>query len=179
MGWNQFILPTKGLLRIARKALMKGRAKGYAAANSGTRVASPSWQDYISNLHYLVDLWARYLVRIRPVLSRGGLVLCDCYFYDVPVRDAGVCKNPWFRSLLLTLVPQPKVTILLTGDAATIAARKQEISPDETARQLAKFSALKSGIGHVLELNAVDPLDKNVLLTVVEILRQPGREEVI
>jgi hypothetical protein len=88
-------------------------------------------------------------------------------------------QKPWFRSLLLPLVPQPKVIILLTGDAATIAARKQEISPDETARQLAKFSALKSGIGHVLELNAVDPLDKNVLLTVVEILRQPGREEVI
>jgi thymidylate kinase len=179
MGWNQFILPTKGLLRIARKALIKGTAKGYAAASSGTGVTSRSWQDNISILHYFVDLWARYLVQIRPALSRGGLVLCDRYFYDVPVRDAWVCKNPWFRSLLLTLMPRPKVTILLTGDAAAIAARKQEISPNETARQLAEFSSLKSGIGDVLELNAMDPLDKNVLLTVVEILRQTGREVVI
>jgi hypothetical protein len=179
MGWNQFILPTKGLLRIARKLSIGGTAKVHAAASSGTGIASRSWQDNISILHYFVDLWARYLIRIRPALSRGGLVLCDRYFYDVPARDAWVCKNPWFRSLLLALMPRPKVTILLTGDAATIAARKQEISPDETARQLAEFSSLKSGIGDVLELNAVDPLDQNVLLTVAEILRQPGREDAI
>jgi thymidylate kinase len=179
MGWNQFILPTKELLRIARKVPIGRAAKGYAAANSGAGVVSPSWQDNISILHYFIDLWARYLIRIRPVLSRGGLVLCDRYFYDVPARDAWVCKNPWSRSLLLALMPRPKVTILLTGDAATIAARKQEISPDETARQLAEFSSLKSHIGDFLELNAVDPLDQNLLLTVVKVLRQPDREDAI
>jgi hypothetical protein len=179
MGWNQFILPTKGLLRVARKISIFGTAKGYATASSGTGVVSRSWQDNVSILHYFVDLWARYLVQIRPVLSRGGLVLCDRYFYDVLVRDAWICKNPWFRLLLLTLVPRPKVTILLTGDAAVIAARKQEISPGETARQLAEFSSLKSGIGDVLELNAVDPLDRNILRGVAGILRQPGGENVI
>ena len=143
MGWKQFILPTKRLLRVAQKILTRRAATRVSEGDSDSADYSSSWTSNLSVLHYFLDLWARYLIQIRPVLVRGGLVLCDRYFYDVPVRDVWICKNRWLRSLLLALTPKPAVTILLSGDAEAIAARKGEISPSEVARQLAEFSSFK------------------------------------
>jgi len=177
MGWKQFILPTKRLLSFVQNSMADRRA-GRAWLEHSVPGTRRSWTHNFSVLHYLLDLWIRYLFQIRPVLARGGLVLCDRYFFDFLVQNVWICKNRLTRSLLLALTPTPTITILFTGDSDTIAARKQEVSPEETARQLAQFSLLKGKIKPVLELEATKPLDSNVMKVITTIFRRPDKGKV-
>jgi hypothetical protein len=64
-------------------------------------------------------------------------------------------------SLLYHISPKPTVTITFTGDPNVIAARKNEISSEETDRQLAALSALKTKSEDVIEINASAPVEVN------------------
>ena len=176
MGWKQFVLPTKRLLRVVERAIRRRSAREDTSGASNPLTSVPSWTYNFSVLHYFADLWARYLFQIRPAQSRGGLVLCDRYFYDILVRRVWVCENRWTRSLLLALAPRPTVTLLLTGDPDVIAARKGEVSPDEAARQLGQFSTLRKRLGGVLSLDAQDSLDDNAVSAVEAVLRDGARD---
>ncbi len=169
MGWKQFILPTKKILRFIQKNLARQQT-GSAERGKSESAQQSSWTYNFSVLHYFVDLWARYLLRIRPVLVRGGLVLCDRYFYDILARDAWISRNPWTRSFLLAVTPPPTVTVLFTGDPEAIARRKQEISARETARQMDSFTVLKNRKGIVVELDAIGQLDENIMCSLKAIL---------
>lgn len=177
MGWKDFILPTKRLLSFIQNSISDRRhGKAWDAGLVPGR--RRSWTHNFSVLHYFLDLWIRYLFQIRPVLARGGLVLCDRYFFDFLVHNVWICKNRLTRSLLLALTPTPTITILFTGDSDTIAARKQEVSPEETARQLAQLSMLKEKIEPVLELEATKPLDSNAMKVITTIFRRPDKGKV-
>ena len=162
MGWNQFVLPSKQVLRFIQSKLVQRQS---VSANGGAAdFGQPlSWTYNFSVLHYFIDLWARYLLKIRPVLVRGGLVLSDRYFYDVLARNVWISRNPWARSILLTVTPPPTVLILFTGNSEAITKRKEEISVQETERQLASFAVLKHRSGTVVELDAMAQLDENIL----------------
>jgi len=69
-------------------------------------------------------------------------------------------------------------TILFTGDSDTIAARKQEASPEETERQLTQFSRLKEKIESVLKLEATKPLDSNTMKVITTIFRRPDKGKI-
>ena len=172
MGWKQFVLPTKRLLRVVERAIRRRGAREDGRGASGPLTSVPSWTYNFSVLHYFADLWARYLFQIRPAQSRGGLVLCDRYFYDILVRRVWVCENKWTRSLLLALAPRPTVTLLLTGDPDVIAARKGENTADETARQLKEFAALRNLRSGVVVLDNESSLDDNVISAVEGVLRR-------
>ena len=171
MGWREFVLPTKRLLSWLQEVLsvrQQGREKvpeksATAALSSGhDEPEGPmSWTHNFSVLHYFVDLWARYLLQVRPALARGGLVLCDRYFFDVLVQEVLVCENPWLRGLLLALTPKPTVTALLSGDPEVIAARKHEMSAQKTARDMGSLMVLKGRRG-VLDLDAQKPVEENL-----------------
>jgi len=177
MGWKQFILPTKRLLSFVQNSMADRRSQRVWLEHSVLGMRR-SWTHNFSVLHYLLDLWIRYLFQIRPVLARGGLALCDRYFFDFLVQNVWICKNRLTRSLLLALTPTPTITILFTGDSDTIAARKHEVSPEETARQLAQFSMLKEKIKPVLELEATKPLDSNAMKVITTIFRRPDKAKV-
>ena len=175
MGGKQFVLPTKRLLRVFERAIRRRGAREDASGASDPLTSVPSWACNFSVLHYFADLWARYLFQIRPAQSRGGLVLCDRYFYDIFVRRVWVCENRWIRSLLLALTPRPSVILLLTGDAEVIAARKGENTADETARQLKEFAALRNLGGGVVVLDCENSLDDNVISAVEGVLTRSTR----
>ena len=172
MGWRDFVLPTKKLLGWLQRTLAARKSPdATAAAAAASAVPEPeyshepdgpmSWTHNFSVLHYFADLFARYVLQIRPALHRGGLVLCDRYFFDVLVQEVWICENPTPRALLVALTPRPTVTALLSGDAEVIAARKREISPERTTDQMQSLSVL-SGSKGVLALDALKPLDENV-----------------
>lgn len=162
MGWREFILPTKKLLGIISPSKNKASSEEDDSPTSGQEAPKPNWTYNLSILHYFADLWARYIFLIRPALSRGGLVLCDRYFYDVLVREAWVCRNRLFRWLLLRLTPKPTVTVLFTGDPEVIVARKQEVSSEEAARQMELFAVLDRHPEKVLKVDVSSPLDRNL-----------------
>jgi thymidylate kinase len=176
MGWKYFILPTKRLLRRLQNTLP--RSGGGRKSTSGpVQDNHPSWAHNFSVLHYLLDLWARYLLEIRPVLARGGLVLCDRYFFDFLVQDVWICRNFWARRILSAMTPQPSVAILLSGDPEAIAARKRENSTAETQRQIAAFALLTGNNGAVLELDATDALNDNVSAVLDFLFKRPNSEK--
>jgi len=89
-------------------------------------------------VYYWVDQVAGYWLRIRPCVRRGGLVVMERGYWDIlvdPRRYRLGCPS-WIMRTLATFVPRPHLTVLLGGDPAVVAARKQELSPAEIARQL-------------------------------------------
>jgi thymidylate kinase len=96
----------------------------------------------------LLLLYADHLLgwyaRLRPWLRDGGDVILERGWWDLAVDPARYRLHPLPGAvrLLGRLLPRPTVTLVLGGDAAAIAARKQELSPEETQRQLDVWSAL-------------------------------------
>jgi thymidylate kinase len=165
MGWREFILPTKRLLLLVL-TFVKSRSRSEQTATataSSDPVSLMAVASDLSILHYFLDLWARYILKIRPVKARGGLVLCDRYFYDILVRNAWICKNRWSRWLLTRLMPKPTMAILFEGNASIIADRKRELSAAQVKQQIEDFSIVATSNHHVLKLDALSPLEENVM----------------
>ncbi len=168
MGWKEFVLPSKRLLAKLERRLRRrrGGAPGGAARPAGAAAPArasegrPTWAHNLSVLHYFADLWARYLLSIRPVLVRGGTVLCDRYFYDVLIQEVFVGQSRPLRRLLLALTPRPSLALLLRGDAEKIAARKGELSPERT-QQVQEALAGLALRPEALALDAFKPLEEN------------------
>jgi thymidylate kinase len=165
MGWKEFILPTKRLLLFILKTVeSRPRSEGNGPATARPDPASSvAVASDLSILHYFLDLWVRHILKIRPVKVRDGLVLCDRYFYDILVRDAWICRNRWSRWLLTRLMPKPTIAILFVGDASAIADRKRELSTAEVRQQIEDFSVVATSNTHVVKLDALSPLEENVM----------------
>lgn len=81
------------------------------------------------------------LLRLR---QKHGILLFDRYIHDVlvdPRRYRMECLR-WWMVWMLKAAPNPDLLIILSAPADVIQARKQEVGPDETARQLAAYEAL-------------------------------------
>ena len=117
MGWKEFILPSKRIL-LALLKLSSNRSKNKEVAQDEESMQradepeKPSWTHNISVVHYFADLMARYVIKIRPVLARGGLATCDRYFYDVLTQNVWLTNSGVSRWLLIKLSPSPTLTII-------------------------------------------------------------------
>jgi thymidylate kinase len=169
MGWKNFILPTKRLLRTLQRLISFENQGGPREAGVNELVHKPSWTHNISVAHYVLDLWARYLIQIRPILARGGLVLCDRYFFDFVTQNVWLSDNRLSRSLLVRLCPTPSLTIIFSGDAAIVSARKKENSAEATAKQMTQFQALHCVVSPILELDATAVMEKGVFSAVCKL----------
>ncbi|MBR1609663.1 MAG: phosphotransferase, partial [Kiritimatiellae bacterium] len=90
-----------------------------------------------ASLAYLAYHWlgfvAGYFRHVRPALKAGRLVVADRYAYDV-LLDPARFRLRVPRALLrafVRAVPKPDAAILLHAPAATIRARKPELSESE------------------------------------------------
>jgi thymidylate kinase len=108
--------------------------------------AAPSGR-LLSNLRvawYALDYVLGYVLKILPRRRRNSLILFDRYFHDYLVDPLRCRVRP--RTLLvralLPLVPRPDAVIVVTADLPTVLARKQELPPGESERQLAAYEEL-------------------------------------
>jgi thymidylate kinase len=113
-------------------------------------------------VHILADKWLRYFVHIRPALARGEVVVLDRYFYDLRTFHHPLIHTPWVESLMMRLVPEPAILFCLKADPAVIAARKNELTTAETARQIELFRGLRRWVENFHEVSADGDLVKNV-----------------
>ena len=96
----------------------------------------------------LLLLYADHLIgwytRLRPWLRDGGDVVLERGWWDLAVDPARYRLHPLPGAvrLLGRLLPRPTLTLVLGGDVAAIAARKRELLPEETERQLDAWRAL-------------------------------------
>lgn len=168
LGAQKPLLPTRLWSQRIRKALRKGPVvKPIKDVDRRQRLRGLA--------HIMADKWLRYIVQIRPRLARGEVVVLDRYFYDLRTFPHPLVRQRWFDSLVMFLIPEPAVIFCLRADPAVVAARKNELTTAETARQIECFQALRHWVRNYNELPADGDLVKNVDAVTEQVLRVYAR----
>jgi thymidylate kinase len=135
MGSGQPLLPTRKLVRRLHGKTGPNAKPPSLRGVTHRRLRGP--------LHVLTDEILRYWVQVRPRLAPHGIVLVDRYAYDILRVNNPTVQRPWFRRMTMAIVPRPHLTFLLEGDPEVVAARKRELTVEETVRQQAAYRSLE------------------------------------
>lgn len=90
---------------------------------------------------FFIDYTFGYLITAQKYKANSYLVVFDRYYYDViidPVRYR-FGASLWIAKLVGKLIIKPDLFIILTGDSESIWVRKQEVSLEETDRQIKAY----------------------------------------
>jgi thymidylate kinase len=169
MGSGQPLLPSRRLLRRLR-GLSGPRAE---ARPRPVRDVQP--RRLRGALHVMADEILRFWVQVRPRLAPHAIVLVDRYAYDVLRVNNPTVAKAWFRRLAVAVIPRPHLTFLLEGDPAVIAARKQELTVEETVRQQAAYRELAGLVRNFHPIDLTDRDHKALTGAAKEILRAYAR----
>lgn len=138
MHWRPRLLPGPG-------ELISATARGASDVTQPQLKPPYGFGKSLARLAYFtLDYLLGGLAVIYPALLKGHLIVGDRYFHDMwldrrryrlglpcgLIRAAGI------------LAPRPDLTFILTAPAAVLHGRKQELSIEETARQLTVLSGL-------------------------------------
>ena len=116
----------------------------------------------------LMYLWADYVLgyyfRVRPLLTRGRLVIFDRYYQDLLIdpRRFRYSGSMRFAGLLAHMTPLPDLILVLDAPAEVLQARKQEVPAFESARQVEAYRAIAAPLerrGRAALIDASLPLD--------------------
>jgi thymidylate kinase len=121
-------------------------------------------------LHVMADEILRYWVHVKPRLAPHGVVLVDRYAYDVLRVNNPTIQRAWFRRLGVTVIPRPRLTILLEGDPVAIAARKGELTVEETIRQQAAYRTLERLVPNFLPMDMTVRNERAIDLVAMRVL---------
>jgi thymidylate kinase len=90
------------------------------------------------------------------------VLVCDRYFHDLLVDPKRFRFGAplWTAELVGKLMPRPRLWVLLNAPADVLQSRKQEVQPEETARQCEAYLAfVRKQREHVI-VDASQPLEK-------------------
>ena len=100
----------------------------------------------IASILYLltvfVDYWLGYLIHIRPLLKRSGLVVLDRYFHDLlidPIRYRYGAPMWLARGMRWLIPPRDVLFLVLDADEHLIYTRKRELPFQELVRQRSAY----------------------------------------
>jgi thymidylate kinase len=96
--------------------------------------------------------------------KKETVLVCDRYYHDLLVdpRRYRFGAPIWTAVLIGKLMPRPKLWILLDAPADVLQARKQEVTPEETARQCQVYRTFVSEQPNHAIVDASQPLQKVV-----------------
>jgi thymidylate kinase len=135
-SYFHFVPPVLGPLDERPEAAAPHRGKG---APGGSRVLG-----WIRALRNFARYWLAYVLRVRPAVRRGALVVGDrgAYGYLVQPHALKFYGPARFAEALLRALPAPDLVVNLSAPADVIHRRKQELSPGEIRRELEAWAAL-------------------------------------
>ena len=103
-----------------------------------------------------------YVVKVRPQLAQGKLILFDRYFSDClvdPKRYRLPASCPGMAELVARLLPKPDLIVVLDAPATVLQQRKCEVTPAESERQRKDYlMRLASETPNVVVVEAARPL---------------------
>jgi thymidylate kinase len=159
-----------GFRRTARFHLRPRWLRGTSAAEAvNTDPHGQAPRGVLASTAKLLFFWADYAIgywlRVRPLLVRSTLVLFDRYYPDLLIDPRRFrYKGPrWLARLVGALIPMPDLLIILDAPAEVLRARKQEVSAEETARQVEayrEFAGSHAARGRAVLVNADRALDE-------------------
>ena len=151
--WHSHILPLAGLARsygVSSTGPQEVTDLSHAYADppkvKGRRRIYRLFRDVV----YVAEMSLRYLLRIRPALHKGGVVLTDRYAFDL-LLDPNVTDLT--RLVLSGLFPRPHLCFYLHNSAEALRRRKAEQSLDEIQRQLDIFASYQERLGFIPTLS--------------------------
>ena len=106
---------------------------------------------------WLFEEWYAYFFHEK----KNTLLVCDRYYHDLLVDPKRYRFGApiWIAELVGRLMPQPKLWVLLNAPAEVLQARKQEVTPEESARQSSAYLMfIRKRNAHVV-VDASQPLD--------------------
>lgn len=140
-----------------------GFLKRYRPKGDGTVTTSPhEGRQYGPALIFakLSLMLFEYHMGLPRLRRRHNLVLFDRYIHDIlvdPRRYRMERLRGWMR-FVLRFAPKPDLLVIISAPAEVIQARKQEVAPEETARQMAAYEALAAVVpGTVIIYNDSTP----------------------
>lgn len=88
--------------------------------------------------------WAGFLVRIRPAVRSGRLVVGDRWGYGYHAQPQGLkfYGPSWLGAWVTRTLPTPDVVANLTADPEVIARRKQELTVSQLTAELRLWEML-------------------------------------
>jgi thymidylate kinase len=136
MGREQFVIPTRRILKCILGALKKDKRKKNGKKCSGgqhetlipVKGACRDMVDVVRFVHDLMDLYVRYFLYNYLNRRKGFLVINDRYIYDMLLGGEKIRRLKLFGWVILRLFPAPDFVFLLDTPAKTMYARKGEHS---------------------------------------------------
>ena len=104
--------------------------------------ALPPYGAFLTFLKILLMLF-EFNLGVRRLRQVRRLVLFDRFIHDLLIdpRRYRMEKVRWWMRALLKLAPRPDLAVIVTAPPDVIQARKQEVTPEETARQVFAYQA--------------------------------------
>jgi thymidylate kinase len=109
---------------------------------------------------WIYEEWYSFLFHEK----RGTLLICDRYYHDLLVDPKRYRFGAplWTARLVGKLMPRPRLWVLLNAPAALLQERKQEVAPEETARQCEAYLHFIRTRNKYVIVDAAQPLDRVV-----------------
>jgi thymidylate kinase len=114
----------------------------------------------------LTRFWAGYLVRVRPAIRAGCLVVGDRWAFGYLVQPAALkFYGPrWLARLILNLLPKPDLVANLTAPTEVVHQRKTELTEAEIAAELTAWHDLPVKTLHSFDTEALpEEIAANIL----------------
>lgn len=110
----------------------RGEARGIVVDPHGTPPRS-ALVSVAKIFIWLMEEWYATLFQDK----KTDLLICDRYYHDLLIdsRRYRYGGPQWMARLIGSLMPQPRLWLLLDAPAEVLQMRKQEVTPEETARQ--------------------------------------------
>ena len=131
MGRDQFVIPTRRILKFINNDLQKNGVGTDASQPPALLPTEGKVRDIIDVgrfFHDLIDFYIRYFLHNYLYCRRGFLVINDRYVYDMMVNGEKIQRVRFFRWIISSLFPSPDFMFLLDAPAERMYARKGEHS---------------------------------------------------
>jgi thymidylate kinase len=154
--WRPHVLPEIGVL-LGRRS-----AQGGPVTNPHGKRPHSAPASFVRLLYYLADYWLGYFPCIVRPHACGELLLFDRHAADMwcdPARYRLGLPVNCIRALC-AVAPLPDLTFVLLADAATLAARKGELSSEAATAALARYRLLGETGRRTFSVDATQPADK-------------------
>jgi thymidylate kinase len=152
--WRPSVLPDIGVATKQRAATSGPVSEPHAKPPH-------AWPLALARLaYYWLDYWLGWPTRILRRRAQKHLVLFDRYADDMALdpRRYRFGLPRWLLRLAAATTPRPNNTFVLLADAATLAARKGEVSGEEAEALVARYTVFAKGSRRRIAVDNSRPL---------------------
>ncbi len=155
MGRDQFVIPTRRLVKYFR-GLLRGGPAGDPKPRKPSQLETlipvqGRWRDILDVfrlVHDLADFYLRYFLSDFLPCRKGFLVINDRYIYDMLSGGEKIQRLRLVQWLIMELFPAPDLVFILEAPAQTMFARKGEHSVAELNAMKQNFAELHQELGN-------------------------------